>query len=125
MLVRNDHRTNDWGASEVHDWGLPPPSDSAWDPFGSKYESGDVTYDLDSWTYEQREALVLALVENEIPYELDGRFLSVAQDDEREVDALVAGDELPTEDEPPDEPTVMVVTKFGFLAILEALGDCL
>ncbi len=125
MLVRDDHRTNDWGTSEVHDWGVPPPSESAWDPFGSKYESGDVSYDLGSWTYEQRESLMFALGENDILYEFDGRFLTVAQDDEWDVDALVAGEELPTEDDPPDEPTVMVVTKFGFMAILEALGDCL
>jgi len=123
VLVPSDHPTNDWGASEVHDWGVAPPSDSAWDPFGSKYESGDVTYDLGSWTKEQRETLMVALDENGIPYEWDGRSLTVAQDDERNVDTLVAGEELPTEDEPPDEPNALEVAKSGLLMAIEVLAE--
>jgi hypothetical protein len=125
VLVPNDHPTNDWGASEVHDWGVPPPSDSVWDPFGPRFGSGDVTYDLGSWTRDQRETLILAIDENGIPYEFDGRLLTVAQDDERDVDALVAGEELSTQDGPPDEPSALDVAKFGLMTALEALGESL
>ncbi len=119
----SDRPTNDWGASEVHDWGVPPPSDSAWDPFGPKYESGDVTYDLGSWTEEQRETLMIALNENGIPYDFDGRLLTVAQDDEMDVDALVAGEELPNEDDFPDETNAVDVAKSGLLMAIEVLAE--
>ena len=83
---REPEGTNDWGASETHDSGVPPPQPMPEEPGRVVQE---VRYNLAGWSYDERRGLTDTLDEEGVPYDWEGFDLIIDAEDEEYVNDLV------------------------------------
>lgn len=113
---RGEDVPKNWGAWEVHDWGVPPPPlqpDQIDVP-----DDWDVTYDLSGWGQQERDELSEHLRDEEVEFTWAGFQLTVRADHEAVVDELVGIEAVEESDsEVPGKPTPADHVK-GFLGAL-------
>lgn len=85
---RPEDGPNDWGASELHDWGVGSPTQLPQN-LSPDPQTWDVRYDLSTCSRSERRTLTGELREDEVGFSWEGTDLLVSGEDEDHVDELV------------------------------------